>query len=162
MLSAVAKNRIQEETMQAIEFETVIDQDGRIYLPKEFRHAYGKFARLVVLFPEQAKTVSKGRQPEAPKEFQLPVAILYLIATAWSEYGEGRRWTMRDGGSGDWSVIADVRSELAERHEVRNWRTEGKTSFGSVAGLVKAVERDSSRQAGKPQATRWTKSPSWF
>ena len=53
--------------MQAIEFETMIDQDGHIYLPKKFQHAYGKFARLVVLFPEQGDTISKRRQPGSAK-----------------------------------------------------------------------------------------------
>lgn len=53
--------------MQAIEFETMIDKDGHIYLPKEFQHAYGKFARLVVLLPEQGKISSKRRQPGSAK-----------------------------------------------------------------------------------------------
>ncbi len=53
--------------MQAIEFETMIDNDGHIHLPKEFQHAYGKFARLVVLLPEQGKPISKRRQPGSAK-----------------------------------------------------------------------------------------------
>lgn len=68
MLFTVAKDEIKEETMQAIDFETMIDHYGRIYLPKKSQYAYGKFARLVVLFPEQeGKTVSKGRQPGSAK-----------------------------------------------------------------------------------------------
>jgi bifunctional DNA-binding transcriptional regulator/antitoxin component of YhaV-PrlF toxin-antitoxin module len=53
--------------MQAIEFETMIDKNGHIYLPKEFQHAFGKFARLVVLLPEQDKIISKKRQPGSAK-----------------------------------------------------------------------------------------------
>ncbi len=53
--------------MQAIEFETKIDKDGHIYLPKEFQHAYGKFARFVVLLPEQGKSITKKRQPGSAK-----------------------------------------------------------------------------------------------
>lgn len=32
----------KEKTMQAIEFETRIDKDGHLYVPKEFQHTYGK------------------------------------------------------------------------------------------------------------------------
>ncbi len=53
--------------MQAIEFETQIDQKGNIYLPKEFQYAYGKFARLVVLLPEQPESRNKRRQPGSAK-----------------------------------------------------------------------------------------------
>jgi hypothetical protein len=58
---------VQEETMQAIEFETLIDKDGHIYLPEEFKYAYGKFARLVVLLPERGKSIQKRRQPGSAK-----------------------------------------------------------------------------------------------
>jgi hypothetical protein len=51
--------------MQAIEFETRIDKQGHIYLPEEFRYAYGKFARLVILMPEPA--VPHQRQPGSAK-----------------------------------------------------------------------------------------------
>lgn len=51
-----------EGTMQAIEFETLIDKDGYIYMPKEFQHAYGKIVRLVVLLPEQENRASERRQ----------------------------------------------------------------------------------------------------
>jgi len=53
--------------MQAIEFETRIDKDGHIHLPEEFHHAYGKFARLVVLLPEQAESPNKQRRPGSAK-----------------------------------------------------------------------------------------------
>ena len=53
--------------MQAIEFETRIDKDGHIHLPEEFQHGYGKFARLVVLLPEQAESPKKRRQPGSSK-----------------------------------------------------------------------------------------------
>jgi bifunctional DNA-binding transcriptional regulator/antitoxin component of YhaV-PrlF toxin-antitoxin module len=53
--------------MQAIEFETQIDKNGHIYLPEAFRHAFGRFARLVVLLPEQADTSTKRRQPGSAK-----------------------------------------------------------------------------------------------
>ena len=53
--------------MQAIEFETRIDENGHIHLPEEFQNAYGKRARLVVLLPEQAETPKKRRQPGSAK-----------------------------------------------------------------------------------------------
>ncbi len=53
--------------MQAIEFETHIDNKGHIYLPEEYKYAYGRFARLVVLLPEQAETTKKRRQPGSAK-----------------------------------------------------------------------------------------------
>ena len=49
--------------METIKFETVIDSQGGIHLPEEFRHAYGKHARLVVLLQAQESTRKKGRQP---------------------------------------------------------------------------------------------------
>lgn len=60
--------------MQAIEFETRIDEDGHIRLPAEFQDAYGKRARLVVLLPEQAEPPKKRRQPGSAK------GILKLLA----------------------------------------------------------------------------------
>lgn len=53
--------------MQAIEFETRIDDKGHIFLPEEFQYAYGKFARLIVLLPEQVETTKKRRQPGSAK-----------------------------------------------------------------------------------------------
>ena len=53
--------------MQAIEFETRIDNEGHIYLPAKFQHAYGKFARLVVLLPERATSSPRKRQPGSAK-----------------------------------------------------------------------------------------------
>jgi len=49
--------------MQTIKFETIIDFQGAIHLLEEFRHAYGKHARLVVLLQEQEVTRERGRQP---------------------------------------------------------------------------------------------------
>jgi DNA-binding transcriptional regulator/RsmH inhibitor MraZ len=54
--------------MQALEFETRIDKKGRIFLPEEFQHAYGKSARLLVLLPEQAEMPQNGDSPAAQKE----------------------------------------------------------------------------------------------
>jgi len=53
--------------MQALEFETQIDKDGRIVLPKQFQHTYGKFVRLLVLLPEQTEMPKKQRQPGSAK-----------------------------------------------------------------------------------------------
>lgn len=53
--------------MQAIEFETRIDKNGRISLPKEFQYAYGKPARLLVLLPEQVEPPQKRRRPGSAK-----------------------------------------------------------------------------------------------
>ena len=53
----------KEDSMQAIEFETIIDKDGHIHLPEEYQHVYGKFARLVVLLPDQGTTPEKRRKP---------------------------------------------------------------------------------------------------
>ena len=49
--------------METIKFETVIDSQGGIHLPEEFRHAYGKRARLVLSLPSPELTRKKGRQP---------------------------------------------------------------------------------------------------
>ena len=54
--------------METIKFETVIDSQGGIHLPEEFRHAYGKHARLVVLLQAQESTRKKGRQPGSARE----------------------------------------------------------------------------------------------
>ncbi|WP_423226702.1 hypothetical protein [Candidatus Amarolinea aalborgensis] len=53
--------------MQAIEFETRIDKNGRIYLPEAFQYAYGKIARLVVLLPDQTESLQKRRYPGSAK-----------------------------------------------------------------------------------------------
>ena len=55
--------------MQAIEFETQIDNNGHIYLPEVFRYAYGRFVRLVVLLPEPAEPPKKDGNPEALKGY---------------------------------------------------------------------------------------------
>lgn len=60
--------------MQAIEFETHIDQNGHIHLPEEYQHAYGKFARMVVLLPEKTNQPSKKRHPGSAK------GILQILA----------------------------------------------------------------------------------
>ena len=53
--------------MQAIEFETQIDKNGRIFVPKEFQYAYGQLARLLVLLPEHAELKMKRRRPGSAK-----------------------------------------------------------------------------------------------
>ena len=53
--------------MQAIEFETMIDKKGHIYLPENFKFAYGRVARFVVLLPEQVETIQKKRMPGSAK-----------------------------------------------------------------------------------------------
>ena len=53
--------------MQTIKFETIIDSQGAIHLPEEFRYAYGKPARLFVLLQTQEGTRKKGRQPGSAK-----------------------------------------------------------------------------------------------
>lgn len=53
--------------MQAIEFETLIDETGHIYVPEEFHNTYGKRARLVVLLPDQVEPLKKRRQPGSAK-----------------------------------------------------------------------------------------------
>lgn len=60
--------------MQAIEFETQIDNNGHIFLPEEFQYAYGKPARLLVLLPEQKRPVKARRQPGSA------VGILRIVA----------------------------------------------------------------------------------
>jgi bifunctional DNA-binding transcriptional regulator/antitoxin component of YhaV-PrlF toxin-antitoxin module len=57
----------KEASLQAIEFETRIDQNGRIFLPKEFQHAYGQSVRLLVLLPEQVDRPPK-RRPGSAKD----------------------------------------------------------------------------------------------
>ncbi len=53
--------------MQVIEFETQIDKNGHIYLPDTYKYVYGRFARLVVLLPEQTETGPKNRTPGSAK-----------------------------------------------------------------------------------------------
>lgn len=53
--------------MQAIEFETRIDEHGHIDVPEKFQNAYGKRVRLVVLLPDQAEPPTKRRQPGSAK-----------------------------------------------------------------------------------------------
>ena len=53
--------------MQAIEFETIIGKDGHIQLPKEYQDFYGKYARFIVLLPENQKSGRKRRQPGSAK-----------------------------------------------------------------------------------------------
>jgi len=42
--------------MQALEMETVIDQDGTVHLPKRFQKYFGKHARVIVLLPDYPST----------------------------------------------------------------------------------------------------------
>jgi len=53
--------------MKTIKFDTIIDSQGAIHMPEEFRHAYGKHARLVVLLQTQESTLKKGRQSGSAK-----------------------------------------------------------------------------------------------
>ena len=53
--------------MQAIEFETRIDETGHIHVPEEFHNAYGKRVRLVVLLQDQVEPLKKRRQPGSAK-----------------------------------------------------------------------------------------------
>jgi hypothetical protein len=53
--------------MQAIEVETWIDNNGHIYLPEKFQHAFGKSVRVLVLLPEPAELPKKRRQPGSAK-----------------------------------------------------------------------------------------------
>ncbi len=53
--------------MQALELEAHIDEDGRIFLPREFQHIYGKSARLLLLLPESSPLPRKRRQPGSAK-----------------------------------------------------------------------------------------------
>jgi hypothetical protein len=61
--------------MQAIEFETRIDNDGHIRLPEEFHDAYGKLARLVVLLPEQGEAVVPARRQPGSARGMLRVLL---------------------------------------------------------------------------------------
>ena len=53
--------------MQAIEFETHIDKNGLISLPRKFQHIYGKSARLLVLLTEEPDPAAKSRRPGSAK-----------------------------------------------------------------------------------------------
>lgn len=53
--------------MQTIEFETIIGKDGHIQRPKEYQHFYGKYARFIVLLPENQKSGRKDGNLEAPR-----------------------------------------------------------------------------------------------
>ncbi|WP_133510362.1 antitoxin of toxin-antitoxin stability system [Candidatus Thiosymbion oneisti] len=53
--------------MQAIEFETRIDEEGQVRLPEEFHYAYGRLARLVILLPESTEPLDKRRRPGSAK-----------------------------------------------------------------------------------------------
>jgi len=53
--------------MRAIEFETQIDEHGHVTLPAEYRNAYGKRARMVVLLPDEVAPLPKRRHPGSAK-----------------------------------------------------------------------------------------------
>ncbi len=53
--------------MRAIEFDGYIDENGRVRVPEEHRHAYGKRARLVVLLDDQPAPSQTPRQPGSAK-----------------------------------------------------------------------------------------------
>ena len=53
--------------MQAIEFETRIDEHGQVTLPAKFHRAYGKNVRMVVLLPDEAEAKPRRRLPGSAK-----------------------------------------------------------------------------------------------
>jgi len=53
--------------MQAIEISTRIGKNGHIELPAEYREAFGKTVRLLVLLPEHDQPPKKRRQPGSAK-----------------------------------------------------------------------------------------------
>jgi len=59
--------RCKEEPVQAIEFETLIDENGHITLPLKYRKAYGKRARIVVLLQDETEPISRQRHPGSAK-----------------------------------------------------------------------------------------------
>ncbi len=58
--------------MQAIELETLIDRQGNIHLPENYRNLYGRIAKILVLLPESAES-SKSF---APARVTKPEALL--------------------------------------------------------------------------------------
>ena len=59
--------------MQAIELDTDIAQDGSIHLPQNYKHWFGKHAKLIVLLPESA-----------PKKRQ---NLSEVLEAAWGAWG---------------------------------------------------------------------------
>jgi hypothetical protein len=55
-----------KKLLQAIEFETRIDKDGRIHLPSQYQHLYGTAVRLRLLLTEP-QAPPKRRQPGSAK-----------------------------------------------------------------------------------------------
>ena len=53
--------------MQAIEFEAQIGDTGYVRLPIEYRYAYGKPVRLLVLLSEKIGVPTTQRQPGSAK-----------------------------------------------------------------------------------------------
>ena len=53
--------------MKAIEFETTFEKNGCIYIPKTLQHTYGKFAKFVILLPEDGESKRKKRRPGSAK-----------------------------------------------------------------------------------------------
>lgn len=49
--------------MQSNELETIIDQDGTIHLPIEYKHLYGREARLVILVIESPAIKNRTIDP---------------------------------------------------------------------------------------------------
>lgn len=53
--------------MQAIEINTWIGENGHIELPAQYREAFGKTARLLVLLPESNEAPAPRRRPGSAK-----------------------------------------------------------------------------------------------
>ncbi|WP_092121877.1 hypothetical protein [Desulfonatronum thiosulfatophilum] len=53
--------------MQTIEFQTRIDNNGHIVLPKKYHFAFGKEAKLLVLLPDFPTQETRKRQPGSAK-----------------------------------------------------------------------------------------------
>jgi len=63
----MSRSGVKEVPVQAIEFETRIDENGHVTLPAEFRKAYGKHARMVVLLPDDTEPSPRRRRPGSAK-----------------------------------------------------------------------------------------------
>ena len=56
----------KKKSLQALEFETWIDEDGRIHLPPQYQHLYGTAVRLRLLLTKPPAP-PKRRQPGSAK-----------------------------------------------------------------------------------------------
>jgi len=53
--------------VQAIEFETTVDQKGNLHLPEKHHDVYGKHVRLMVLWPQTAAEFLPGKTMDPMK-----------------------------------------------------------------------------------------------